>query len=563
MSKLQSVRIQRFKRIADAPFNLAEINVLVGANNSGKSSVIQGVHFGIGVLQTIKLTGARRDATSLNPTQLIYSPSESVYSLGLGGKLVEDQSHAIEVTYTLSSGESCSVQIRKGRNRNILTTVTSPDVADGLASLENPFSIFSPGLAGIAKNEAYVSDGVLLRTLARGDANLVLRNILLRISNKPEWDAFLQDLHKVFPTIEIHVRYEEKTAEHIDVQVKTNGEWVPIELAGTGVLQATQILSYIHTFAPTIVVLDEPDSHLHPNNQRLLCALLRQIAEERKTQVLLTTHSRHVVDALGSSANFLWVRNSTVEHATRDDEIGILLDIGALDVKERVGTQGTKIVVLTEDEQTRGLEAILEASGFDINATVILPYFGATTIKNLRPLVRMIRSSNSKAIIVLHRDRDYLEESEASDWEQQVRSLRVESFLTDGTDIESFFVNPLHLAELNSQADAEIFQQIVSKVATDTHAVLIERFVNGRVEIARRNGTYGNLNLGQLAAKAPGEIDQRPDRFRHGKTMLVGIVQEFRARYSQNLQYVRPTKYIKNDSLCTVAHKAFKTASRD
>ena len=210
------------------------------------------------------------------------------------------------------------MQIRKGRNRNVNVTVTNTDVATRLASLEQPFSIFSPGLAGIAKNEAYVSDGVLLRTLARGDANLVLRNILLRLRNKEEWDAFLQDLHDVFPTMEFDVKFIQETDEHIDVNVKTNEEWVPIELAGTGVLQATQILSYIHSFDPAIVVLDEPDSHLHPNNQRLLCALLRRIAEERETQVLLTTHSRHVVDALGSAANFLWVRDATVDHATRD-----------------------------------------------------------------------------------------------------------------------------------------------------------------------------------------------------------------------------------------------------
>lgn len=467
MSKLQSVRIQRFKKIVDAPFDLTDINVLVGANNAGKSSVIQALHFGIGILQAIKLTQSfRRGATSINPTQLIYSPSDSTYSLGPGGKLMEDKEQAIEVQYSLASGESCAVQIRKGRNRNINVTVENTDVANRLASLEQPFSIFSPGLAGIAKSETYVSDGVLLRALARGDANLVLRNILYRLNSKAEWDAFLRDLHDVFPAMEFKVEFIQDTDEHINVSVKTNGERVPIELAGTGVLQATQILSYIHSFDPSIIVLDEPDSHLHPNNQRLLCALLRRIAEERETQVLLTTHSRHVVDALGSAANFLWVRDATVDHATRDDEIGILLDIGALDVKERVRAQNTKVVVLTEDENTRGLESLLVANGFDMSATVILPYFGATTIKNLRPLVNMINSSNPTAKIVLHRDRDYLTDQEANDWATQVRNLRVEPFLTDGPDIESCFLVPAHLAELNSHCDEEEFEQIISQTAS-------------------------------------------------------------------------------------------------
>jgi hypothetical protein len=83
------------------------------------------------------------------------------------------------------------------------------------------------------------------------------------------------------------------------------------------------------------------------------------------------------------------------------------LDIGALDVKERVRAEGTKVVVLTEDESTKGLEAVLVSNGFDMGATVVLPYFGSTTIKNLRPLVNMINSSNPAAKIILHRDRDY------------------------------------------------------------------------------------------------------------------------------------------------------------
>jgi ABC-type multidrug transport system ATPase subunit len=204
------------------------------------------------------------------------------------------------------------------------------------------------------------------------------------------------------------VEFKQETDEFITVRVSSGDRWLPLELAGTGVLQATQILSYIHRFSPSIVVLDEPDSHLHPNNQRLLCALLRKVAEERGTQILLTTHSRHVVDAIGGTARFLWVRNGTVDHAGEDDEIGILMDIGALDIKERVAQPGTKAIVLTEDENTRFLRALLESSGFILNETAILSYFGVSTEKQLRPLVQVIRNINSAARIVVHRDRDVI-----------------------------------------------------------------------------------------------------------------------------------------------------------
>jgi ABC-type multidrug transport system ATPase subunit len=212
-----------------------------------------------------------------------------------------------------------------------------------------------------------------------------------------------------------------------------------------------------------MIVLDEPDSHLHPNNQRLLCALLRQVAEERGTQILLTTHSRHVVDGLMGAAKFLWVRQGLVDVAGVDDEIGILLDIGALDIKERAGQPSNTAIVLTEDELTRPLEMILESSGFDLSKTVVLPYYGVTGIKQLRPLLKIIRSTNATAKVILHRDRDFLKEVEIEAWKTDVRAQGVEPFVTAGRDIESLFSQRSVFGGVQSRSDAGRVRIIDSK----------------------------------------------------------------------------------------------------
>ena len=109
-NRLQSIRIERFKRITDASFDVTDVNVIVGANNSGKSSVIQGLHFGVAILQTVGLAGkwpsGKSYSTSLNPNQLIYSTSEDVYALGEGGKLFEKEQKSISIELVLASGES-------------------------------------------------------------------------------------------------------------------------------------------------------------------------------------------------------------------------------------------------------------------------------------------------------------------------------------------------------------------------------------------------------------------------------------------------------------------------
>lgn len=561
-SSLQSVSVERFKKIERAHLSLGDVNLLVGGNNSGKSSIIQALHFAVATLQSIKVSGWRK-STSLAPHELIYTPSPNVYTLGAGGALTQKTESAIRVELLANTGDKCILTVRKGKNRNISVVVEGDQLPDAMASLEHPFTVFSPGLAGVAASESYVSDGVLLRTVARGDSNLVVRNILLRLwAIEEKRVAFVESIRLLFPDIEFTVDFEPRTDEVIQVWVSgDSGVTVPLELTGTGVLQATQILSYIHYFRPHVVVLDEPDSHLHPNNQRMLCSLLHRLAEDYSTQVLLTTHSRHVVDAVEPNCRKLWVRAGSVDEATRDDEIGILLDIGALDVKERLSVPGVKAIVLTEDENPRGLRVLLEANGFDMNATLLLPYFGCTTIKNLRPLLSVVSASpNKKAVVVVHRDLDFLSDEDAAQWEKQVRNLRAEPFLTRGTDVESHFLSAGHLASVSEQLGEEEAVALIEAARSSAYDDCVEKYVNSQVErLRRKRGSAPNV--GAIASEAPKRIASDPDRFCHGKTVLRHLRRLHQERYGQNLSVERLSPHLKVPALSKIGRRKFKSGS--
>lgn len=559
-NQLQSVSVKRFKGIEDASFDASEINVFVGANNSGKSTLAQMIHFGIGLLQSIELTANWKESTgqTLSPTELLYSPCVDLYALGFGGRLIEGKNeNPIELSFVLTDGQKISVAICKGRNGNILVTVKNTTAARTLANLEKPFTIYSPGLAGIARHENFISNGVLLRTMARGDANLVFRNILYRLSDAEHadaWSDFIEDLRKLFADIDIRVQYKEATDEFITVTVNSGAVTVPIELAGTGVLQAVQILGYVHFFHPSVIILDEPDSHLHPNNQRLLCKLLQVVAEERDTQVFLTTHSRHVVDALSGQASFLWVRNGMVEKMEEAQDLAVLLDIGALDVKEMLSQSSAKCIVLTEDSIKRGLEVLLESSGFPMGKTLVLAYYGCTATHNLRPLLDLIRNSNSKAKIVVHRDRDYLTNEESEKWRTEIRNMSAEPFLTHGVDIESHFLNAEHLTSINTVPVDEMRGLI--KTATEiTRDTSVEKYVNGRTDIEKKNGTVGRLNHGHLATEAPKQFDSDNQRYRYSKAVLKEVRRQFQQKHSRNLRVMEVSKELHVSELAEIAKK--------
>ena len=77
MTRLTSVTIRRFKRIEQVTIPLDDVTLLIGANNSGKSSILQAIHFAVSIAQTARLVGEgvawRQDTyeLSFNPSQLL------------------------------------------------------------------------------------------------------------------------------------------------------------------------------------------------------------------------------------------------------------------------------------------------------------------------------------------------------------------------------------------------------------------------------------------------------------------------------------------------------------
>src|SRR5690606_8463841 len=106
--------------------------------------------------------------------------------------------------------------------------------------------------------------------------------------------AKLNELVKqVHPGVQVEVTFDEREDYHISATLRTDGladDSRPLETAATGVLQVVQIFAYLILFEPKVMLIDEPDAHLHPNKQERLIEALERAAPEYNTQVILTTH---------------------------------------------------------------------------------------------------------------------------------------------------------------------------------------------------------------------------------------------------------------------------------
>jgi Uncharacterized conserved protein len=106
---------------------------------------------------------------------------------------------------------------------------------------------------------------------------------------------------------------------------------IPFHLLSSGVQELAPILLYIkYRMQPgDLIIIEEPEAHLHPANQLLMAQLITKMIREKVT-VVLTTHSDYLVEQL---ANYLKTgllspddRKGLVSDSDlyiHDDEIGV------------------------------------------------------------------------------------------------------------------------------------------------------------------------------------------------------------------------------------------------
>lgn len=447
MAPIDSIVIRRFKRLEEVHLALGETTLLIGANNSGKSSILQAIHFAVSIAQSARLVGEgvswRNDVfeLSFNPSQLIYSPVADVLSLASGGTLQEQRATQIEIEFLDKNGGRCTVGLRRGRNRNVAVSIVGRQLGELLMDLENPFTVYAPGLAGVPKEERYFSPGVIRRIVARGDANLTLRNVLRMLHDEGNsWDLFAQDMQSIFNGITIDLSFNENTDENIQVYFQLpGGPRLPIDAAGTSILQASQILAYVALFKPQVLILDEPDSHLHPDNQRALCDLIYRLTSSRGFQAIISSHSRHVLDTMKNKSQVAWLSKGMVTDEPDLNATAVLLDLGALDSVDYFADGEIRCVVATEDSNKDPLRAILWSNAFVEDDTEIASYTGCTKIDAALVLGAFLRAKAPHVELVVHRDRDYLSNESAEAFTQKLTTAQIIPFLTELSDVESYF----------------------------------------------------------------------------------------------------------------------------
>lgn len=310
MRLLHYVEIENFKRFGQRQrIELAHPAVLIGPNNCGKTSAIQALAlWGQSVktwYDTRKDSSAReRTATSLNRLNIVAVPVlRTRYfwhntQVRTGNK---DVSLVITVGVEFR-GEVVALPMRF-RNQGDELVYCSPDTSV-IANLElirhaasMSVELLYP-MSGLETEEPILQSGRIDVLLGQGQTAQVLRNLCLMVFKRSsdDWKRVASLMKRLF-NVDLSDP-KENARGSIDLHYRQLGvkEHLDVASSGRGFQQILLIVAYLYSHKRSVLLVDEPDAHLEILRQKQVYVLLRDIASENGSQVVLVTHSEVILD---------------------------------------------------------------------------------------------------------------------------------------------------------------------------------------------------------------------------------------------------------------------------
>jgi hypothetical protein len=331
---ITKVVVNYLKKFESQEFVLSDHIILAGPNNSGKTTLLQaimiwntamrrwmekrGPNTGSKARERTGVPISRKDFTPvpLREMNLLWHNTATglkkhelpegqklgqprVLSVTLEGKTDgETWSSTFEFRYTSSE----QITVKPAGDTDVPVPMSACDLK----------VVHVPPFSGIGAEETGYDVPYQNLLVGQGKAGDILRNMLLEVYRKSQgtdrenngWKLLCAHIREIFKFELLAPEYEGRPyilCEYLPgIPSKKHGKGgfcaLDIANAGSGFHQVLLLLAFFYARPASVLLLDEPDAHLHVILQKQIYDLLRRIASERKCQLIVATHSEILID---------------------------------------------------------------------------------------------------------------------------------------------------------------------------------------------------------------------------------------------------------------------------
>jgi ABC-type lipoprotein export system ATPase subunit len=330
MQILHYIEIRNFKRYAEAQrIELGHPAVIIGPNNCGKTSAIQALALWS---QSVKSwydnrrdTNAKeRTSTPLNRLNIVTVPVPRTRFFWHNTK-VQNVSLELTVGVGFQRGIRPLTMKYTYRGDEVLYCVPDPESMKDMEFMGYAATIqveLLYPMSGLETEEPILQPGRIDVLLGQGQTAQVLRNLCLMVArDNPEgWQRITRLMRRLFQ-VDLGIPAEtNRGAIQLHYTQDSVKEALDVSVSGRGFQQVLLIFSYLFSHKGSVLLVDEPDAHLEILRQKQIFVLLRDIASENNSQVVLVTHSEIIVDE-ALETNLTLILDGKAEDMARKSDI--------------------------------------------------------------------------------------------------------------------------------------------------------------------------------------------------------------------------------------------------
>ncbi|QDS90064.1 recombination protein F [Rosistilla ulvae] len=324
---LTRIRVQNFKAIADAELSLSPLHLLIGPNDSGKTSFLEAI---AAISRSLDHTLATTFLGRWTSRQLVHSDSAErkvAFEADVDGSV--DGTYRIVCDFPDQNRRVTLAEANLGGQSVVLGDETLTGFHDrGLAMKKENFPLcerladaISPCwyLRWSARNlslPATLSPKRHLRLAGNGFGLPTMLDDLLGESRERFGELERKFCAQFSGVKGLQLKQEQAFDSPVDDPEQTltlkpgngkqlyflleNGSEIPAPQAAEGMLYTLAYLAIAYLpKPPKILLVEEPENGIHPGRVREIVRLLRQMTEnDPKIQVIMTSHSPYLVDEM-------------------------------------------------------------------------------------------------------------------------------------------------------------------------------------------------------------------------------------------------------------------------